>query len=272
MKRIIIGLIFICAFISTNSNGNIPDDINKIKREGNPVDDLNGLTEDQLKDRLALQPWLGTSAAQRGNPGNTPIFIGDKVADDFGKVKESDETTNWGELTNGNRSLEDVRAERRDEEYKSILIGILVVGILIVLVIFLIKRTKETDEFGKEEENTNKTKQPQNLYEQVMSSAIPLTVNGYRRIAATNSCAPTSKTSDQKIIEIYRHVGSAFKEASKQRNEHIPAGYLNTIVLKFFQVYELGGDLMLDEHLKYEVNKYIRGGLREDYKQELKLF
>ncbi|WP_026978642.1 hypothetical protein [Flavobacterium tegetincola] len=117
-----------------------------------------------------------------------------------------------------------------------------------------------------------KKQQPKTLLEQAQALGGPLIVNGYRSIAAANNMAPTSKTSDQKIIEIYQRVGSAFREASKQRNEHIPAGYLNTIVLKYFQVYEMMGDMMLDENLKYEVDKYIQEGLREDYKQDLKLF
>jgi hypothetical protein len=117
-----------------------------------------------------------------------------------------------------------------------------------------------------------KKEQPKTLLDQVQAIGGPLIVNGYRRIAAANNIAPTAKTSDQKIIEIYQRVGSAFREASKQRNEHIPAGHLNTVVLKFFQVYEMMGDTMFYEHLKYEVDKYIQEGLRPDYKQDLKLF
>lgn len=114
--------------------------------------------------------------------------------------------------------------------------------------------------------------QPKTMLDQVQALAGPLIVNGYRKVAAANNIAPTSKTSDQKIIEIYQIVGSAFREASNQRNEHIPAGYLNNIVLKFFQVYEMMGDMLFEEHLKYEVDKYIQEGLRQDYKQDLKLF
>jgi hypothetical protein len=116
-----------------------------------------------------------------------------------------------------------------------------------------------------------KEEQPKNLLEQIQSTVKPIIINGYRRIADENNVAPTSKTSDQKIIEIYQKVGSAFKKASEQRNEHIHAGYINTIVLKFFQVYEMVGDTYLDEHLKYEVDKYLQHGLREDYKKDLKL-
>jgi hypothetical protein len=113
---------------------------------------------------------------------------------------------------------------------------------------------------------------PKTMADQIQALAGPILVKGYRRIAAANNIAPTSKTTDQKIIDIYKHVGSAFREASEARNEHIPAGHLNTIVLKFYQVYEMMGDTMLEEHLKYEVEKYLREGLREDYKQDLKLF
>ncbi|NDW11140.1 hypothetical protein [Dysgonomonas sp. 520] len=120
--------------------------------------------------------------------------------------------------------------------------------------------------------STNNKKQPTNLYEATREVIEPLVIRSYRNIAYQNGIAPTSKTSDNKIIEIYSKIGSAFKEASKQRNEHIPAVYLNTIVLKFYQVYEMGGDVFLEEHLKYEVDRYLRAGLREDYKHELKLF
>src|SRR5690606_4302722 len=96
-----------------------------------------------------------------------------------------------------------------------------------------------------------KKKQPKTMLDKVQELAGPLIVNGYRQLAASNGTAPTAKTSDQKIIEIYQQVGSAFREASKERNEHLPAGYMNTIVFKFFQVYEMMGDTMFYEHLKY---------------------
>ncbi len=110
------------------------------------------------------------------------------------------------------------------------------------------------------------------MLDKVQEQAGPLIINGFRRLAAANGTAPTAKTSDLKIIEIYKQVGSAFRKASKERNEHLPAGYLNTIVFKFFQVYEIMGDTMFYEHLKYEVARYIKEGLRDDYKQDLKLF
>jgi hypothetical protein len=96
-------------------------------------------------------------------------------------------------------------------------------------------------------------------------------VKGYRRIAAQHGCAPTAKTSDQKIIEIHTLVSKAFHQAAERRGERIPALIDNHIVLKFLQVYEMMGD-HLQQHLQYEVEKYLAEGLRPDYKQELPLF
>ncbi len=110
------------------------------------------------------------------------------------------------------------------------------------------------------------------MLDQFQALAEPLIVNGYRRVARENNIAPSSKISDKKIIEIYQKVGSTFREISKQRNEHISSEQINNIVLKFFQVYEMMGDTMFNEHLKYELDKYSEEGLRGDYQQELKLF
>lgn len=98
-----------------------------------------------------------------------------------------------------------------------------------------------------------------------------LIIKGYRKIAAQHGCAPTAKTTDQKIMEIYTLVTTAFHQAATQRGERIPALVDNYIVLKFFQLYEmLPGHL--EQHLQYEVKKYLAEGLRPDYKQELSLF
>lgn len=113
---------------------------------------------------------------------------------------------------------------------------------------------------------------PRMLLDEVQEVGGKLIISGYRQLARHQSCAPTSKTSDEKIIEIYKKVGTAFREASKQRGEHIPAGTLNFIVWKFLQMYEMMGEAMLHAHLEYEVNKYLREGLRPDYRQDLKIF
>src|SRR5439155_12043692 len=89
--------------------------------------------------------------------------------------------------------------------------------------------------------------------------------------AASQGCAPTSKTSDQKIIEIYRKVATAFRQAADKRGETIPAEVMNHIVWHFLQAYEDSGDAMVESHLAYEVQKYAKEGLRPDYNRDLDL-
>jgi hypothetical protein len=113
---------------------------------------------------------------------------------------------------------------------------------------------------------------PHTMLNRVQEAGGKIIVAGYRRIGAEHGCAPTAKTTDQKIIEIYSKVGTAFHQAEQQRGERIPAVYLNTIVLKFLQVYEMLGDAGLEHHLQYEVQKYLAEGLRDDYKRELRFF
>jgi hypothetical protein len=113
---------------------------------------------------------------------------------------------------------------------------------------------------------------PRTLFDDAQEAARILIVSGYRRLAASQGCAPTSKTSDEKIMEIYQKVGTAFRQAANQRGQRIPAGVMNFIVWKFLQVDETLGDAMVDEHLAYELEKYAREGLRDDYKRDLYLF
>jgi hypothetical protein len=105
--------------------------------------------------------------------------------------------------------------------------------------------------------------------DEVLGRIIP---KGYRRLGALHNIAPTAKITDQKIMEIYSKVATAFQETAKQRGEHIPALYLNHIVWMFIQNYEMTGEKFMLEHLQYEVDKYLREGLRQDYKRELPLF
>jgi hypothetical protein len=116
------------------------------------------------------------------------------------------------------------------------------------------------------------TQQPRTLLDQVQETGGKLIVSGYRRLAAQQGCAPTAATSDREIMEIYKKVGTAFREASKQRGEQLPAGTINYIVWKFIQVKEMMGAAMLDSHLAYELQKYLSEGLRPDYRQDLRLF
>lgn len=114
--------------------------------------------------------------------------------------------------------------------------------------------------------------QPSNLLDQLDKASGVLIVTGYRALASQHGCAPTSATSDQEIIRVYRMVASAFHEASQKRGEHIPAGTINYIVWKFLLVKEMMGSVMLESHLEYEVQKYLHEGLRPDYRKEITLF
>src|SRR5690606_9253034 len=75
------------------------------------------------------------------------------------------------------------------------------------------------------------------MLDEVEEKGSKLIVQGYRGIASKHGCAPTSKTSDAQIVEIYKKVGSAFRQTAAERQEHLAADSLNYIVLKFFQVY-----------------------------------
>ncbi|MES2250560.1 MAG: hypothetical protein V4645_25035 [Pseudomonadota bacterium] len=109
--------------------------------------------------------------------------------------------------------------------------------------------------------------EPGNLLEQAEAAAGPLIVDGYRRHGAVagDGMAPTAKTTDTRIREIYLHVGTAFQEVAKRRGEHLPAGGLSAVVLGFFQVEEMEGCL-LDAQLAYELKLYEAHGLREVYR------
>lgn len=93
-----------------------------------------------------------------------------------------------------------------------------------------------------------------------------------RNLGKINNTAPTEKTSDEKVIEIYQLIVSSFRNASSKKNERIPADNLNTIAMKFFNVYEEFGEDFMKEHLKYELDKYNKVGLRPEYKKGISLF
>ncbi|QKJ63336.1 hypothetical protein [Flavobacterium sp. M31R6] len=97
-------------------------------------------------------------------------------------------------------------------------------------------------------------------------------VKRLRNIGEYNNIAPTDKTSDEKIIEIYTLICSSFRKASSEKQERIPADNLNTIVMKFFKLYEEFGEDFMQEHLEYELKKYAIEGLRPEYKKGISLF
>ena len=117
-----------------------------------------------------------------------------------------------------------------------------------------------------------KKKKAKTLLDQVHEIGGKLIVDGYRSLASRNGCPPTEAVTDAEIMATYSQVGTAFREASHKREEHLPAGTMNFIVWKFLVVRETMGKEMMDHHLEYEIEKYLREGLREDYRQDLQLF
>lgn len=117
-----------------------------------------------------------------------------------------------------------------------------------------------------------KPKPDRTLLDKVQAVGGKLIVSGYRRVAAEGGCAPSVKTSDAKIIEIYSRVGTAFRGIAEQRGEPMPAPILNNIVLLFLQVSETMGEAMMESHLDYELEKFLKHGLRPDYQRPLALF
>ncbi len=110
-----------------------------------------------------------------------------------------------------------------------------------------------------------KKKEPWTMLDELQEATVKL----FRGIGESNDASPTKKLSDEKILKISQEVMTAFKEAGEQKGEHIPGGYLMTIAMKFFAVYEMSGEDFYYEHLNYEINKYLQEGLREDYKHNL---
>lgn len=115
----------------------------------------------------------------------------------------------------------------------------------------------------------DRTKQEPITYYDKMNSII---VKAWRSFAKENGTAPTSKTSDEKIIEIYSKVFNEFKKASETRGEVITVDVSNLIAYHILAVYEKSGEDYMNEHLEYEIDLYKKSGLREDYKKGLKLF
>lgn len=110
------------------------------------------------------------------------------------------------------------------------------------------------------------------MLDEVKELSAQLIVSRYRSIAKASQCAPTNATTDEEILAIYTKISTAFRQAAEQKGERIPAGSLNAIAWKFMQVKEQFGQPFFDEHLEYEVEKYLREGLRDDYRNELSLF
>lgn len=150
--------------------------------------------------------------------------------------------------------------------YKFILAFGITITFIGLLIITLSKKTEVSAKSGYKKQPKRKTK-PSN----VLNDLSDVLVKFYRDFARQNNCAPSSKTSDEKIIEIYSKIATSFRKAAEKRGEQIPAPVINKIALFFFQLFEDYGDDMFDSHLKYEIELYLKSGLREGYSEGLKI-
>ncbi|DAB34031.1 MAG TPA: hypothetical protein CFH82_07400 [Sulfurospirillum sp. UBA12182] len=108
-------------------------------------------------------------------------------------------------------------------------------------------------------------KKEKSLLDEVYESTVAL----YRAIGKAKDIAPTEKMSNEEILSISKEVMSAFKQAGIKKGEHIPGGYLMSIAMKFFAVYEQFGLEFYNKHLEYEIANYYENGLREAYQVNL---
>jgi hypothetical protein len=114
-----------------------------------------------------------------------------------------------------------------------------------------------------------KEEQPISIFDHVQEFPNDIIINGFRSAAVKRNIVLTSKTSDEKIIELYHRVGLAFIAASKKRKMYLPGRQINSIVLELLQVFEKNGEVIFNEYLSNEVAKYINEGLRQEYRKEL---
>jgi hypothetical protein len=94
-------------------------------------------------------------------------------------------------------------------------------------------------------------------------------IDGFRSALSAHENA---QLDDQKILAIVKIVRSAFKKAAGQKVTYIPEVYIVTICLKFMKVYVLSGEDFMQKHLQYEIDLYMKSGLRDDYAINLELF
>lgn len=97
-----------------------------------------------------------------------------------------------------------------------------------------------------------------------------LIVEGYRRVSRRQAAAPTDKTTDAEILQLFERVGSAFKSVAYQRGEYLKGPRVNYIVWRFLQVYEDMGREAFDHYLQDELTRYRERGLPAAYRGELK--
>lgn len=100
-------------------------------------------------------------------------------------------------------------------------------------------------------------------------SAARRIITTYREFGRTCNLAPTSKTTDDQIVAIHMLVTEAFSAAASKRNEDVEARAMTMTIIKFFDIYETHGLKFFEEHLAYEIDRFLKHGMRPDMKMSL---
>lgn len=139
----------------------------------------------------------------------------------------------------------------------------IVIG-LFLITIELFKTTTTTSDHIEETDIITSLPQGKSLFDQLNDTTVKL----FRDIADTSN-TPIDELSDTQILEIMKEVTTAFRTASDYIDEHIQGGYLLTITMHHILTYSTYGELFYYKHLDYEVDNYIKNGLRDSYKKNL---
>lgn len=110
-------------------------------------------------------------------------------------------------------------------------------------------------------------------HEKARALAGPLIVYSFRSILA-QAPAISQALTDENILGIFVRTSKAFRAISIQRREQraVSVDQLAKISIYFMTVFVETGAQFFEEHFQYELDKYLREGLRETYREPLVLF
>ena len=87
----------------------------------------------------------------------------------------------------------------------------------------------------------------------------------YRSIGEERKVPPSSRLSDEQIYETFVLSTAAFRQAAHIKQERVSEATYKGIALKFMGVLEFFGEAYFVDHLKYEVERFHKEGMRDDY-------
>jgi hypothetical protein len=159
----------------------------------------------------------------------------------------------------------------------AILAALIVTSIVYYVKCVFTNRRRSADE-GRIDETVSikegaEVERPLSALDVAQKEASYLIVNRYRELAENQglSFSSSAKMSDRRLLDIYEKITRRFKDVARQRGEELSATRTNYIALYFMQIDEEKGGEFFNEHLDYELDKFLREGLRETYKHDLSI-